>query len=102
MATKLGKLTTFLVGLHLDSHAIFNCKDLPRSFGKLKTYIFTIAIPLTLDRIMKHNEEFPLIKLYDPWITWFCEVEMFIKTEKISGVNSKKSVVDNKYRGLLD
>ena len=27
---------------------------------------------------------------------------MFIKTEKISGVNSKNSVADSKYRGLLD
>ena len=42
------------------------------------------------------------MKLHDPWITWFCEVEMFIKTEKISGVNSKNSVADSKYRGLLD
>ena len=38
---------------------------------------------------MKHNEEFSLMKLHDPWITWFCEVEMFIKTEKISGVQIK-------------
>ena len=29
------------------------------------------------------------MKLHDPWITWFCEVEMFIKTEKISGVQIK-------------
>ena len=59
--------------------------------GKLKNYISTITVPLTLklDRVMKCYEEFPLIKWHDPWITWFCELDMFIKTEKTSGVQIK-------------
>ena len=34
-----------------------------------------------LDKSVKYNEQFPLIKLHDPWITWFCEVDRFINSE---------------------
>ena len=70
MATKLGNLMTYLVGLHSDSHAIFNYTTLLDHFGKQKIYISTITIPFVrkLDSVMKNND-FPLIKLHDPWIT---------------------------------
>ena len=59
MSTNLVKLKTNLVGLHSDSHAIFN----------YKASTITITLDLKLERVVKHDEEFPLLKFYDPWIT---------------------------------
>ena len=73
MATNLVKLKTNLVGLHSDSHAIFKrlCFWQIFALGKLKTCnsTITITLDLKLERVVKHDEEFPLLKFYDPWIT---------------------------------
>ena len=69
MTTKLGKLMTILwASIQIVTQSLI--ARLARLLGKLKSYVTTITILFApkLDRVVKHNE-FPLIKLHDPWIT---------------------------------
>ena len=80
MATKLDKLMTYLVGLHSDSHAMFNYMTLLDHLANEKriSLLSQYILPPNF-RVMKQNK-FPIIKLHNPWMTQFCEVNMFIKT----------------------
>ena len=82
MATKLGRMVTYLEGLlTLWALVPLYLNGLSWSRDKLKIYLYYYTIPMAtkFGKVVIYNEELSLIKLLDRSITWFCKVTWHAK-----------------------